>query len=145
MTLFSYQVSIQRVIDGDTYVLDEVDLGFDTSLRDVRLRLLDIDTAEIRRPASDDEIALGHEQKEFVERWFLDGAMNYDGDRDGDSDGNYPFVIRSHRWNRDSWGRVLGHISRKCDASTHEHARELNLDLASVLFEEYGVDVLYDR
>lgn len=145
MPLFEYQVSLKRVIDGDTYVLDEIDLGFETSLRDVRLRLLDIDTAEIRRPASDEEIALGHEQKEFVEEWFLDGAMNYDGDPESDRSGQYPFVIRSHRWDRDSWGRVLGHISRKCDASTHDHARDLGLDLAHVLFDEYGVDVLYNR
>jgi endonuclease YncB( thermonuclease family) len=145
MPLFEYQVSLQRVIDGDTYVLNEIDLGFETSLRDVRLRLLDIDTAEICRPASDEEIELGHEQTAFVEEWFLDGAINYDGDQAGDRSGQYPFVLRSHRWDRDSFGRVLGHISRKCDASTHEHARELNLDLASVLFDEYGVDVLYDR
>lgn len=143
MTLFQYQTDLQRVIDGDSYVLSEIDLGFDTSLRDVRLRLLDIDTAEIRRPASDGEIAIGREQAAFVQEWFDEGIEQYDGDSEGDSAGKYPFVLHSHEWDRDSWGRVLGHISRKIDASTHDHARDLNLDLASVLFEEYGVDVLY--
>lgn len=143
MTLFQYQASKSRVIDGDTYVLSEIDLGFETSLRDVRLRLLDIDTAETWRPSSEEERKLGEEQTAFVQEWFDEGIEQYDGDSEGDSAGKYPFVIHSHQWDRDSWGRVLGHISRKIDASTHEHARDLNLDLASVLFEEYGVDVLY--
>lgn len=45
--MYSYEAYVSRVIDGDTVVLD-IDLGFKVILRQVRCRLIGINTPETR-------------------------------------------------------------------------------------------------
>lgn len=45
--MFEYNAIVTRVIDGDTLEVD-IDLGFKTILQKEKLRLLDIDTPELR-------------------------------------------------------------------------------------------------
>lgn len=64
LTLWHYRCELVRVVDGDTIDLD-VDLGFYMTAR-IRVRLLDIDTPEMRGAERPD----GLKAKEFVEEWF---------------------------------------------------------------------------
>jgi micrococcal nuclease len=50
-SLFIYRATLNRVIDGDTIVLD-VDLGFDQHYKNLPVRLLGVDTPEINRAAT---------------------------------------------------------------------------------------------
>lgn len=81
---YHYNVTITRVIDGDTFVAD-IDLGFNLSLKDQRLRLMGINTPETRG----DNKWKGVEAMSFVEE-ALDQVDT---------------VIKSFK--RDSFGRVL--------------------------------------
>ena len=45
---FVYNATLERVIDGDGFVLSEMDLGFDVKLHKQRVRLSGIDTPESR-------------------------------------------------------------------------------------------------
>ena len=47
MNLYTYKATVTSVYDGDTLTVD-VDLGFSIVLRNIKLRLLGIDTPELR-------------------------------------------------------------------------------------------------
>lgn len=62
--MFEYQATLDRVIDGDTYVL-VIDLGFEVHVK-THARLLGVNTPEMRgteRPA-------GLGATRFVQQWF---------------------------------------------------------------------------
>lgn len=52
--MFQYQAEIQKVIDGDTYVID-IDLGLSVWVRGERIRLYGVDTPEIYGVKKDSE------------------------------------------------------------------------------------------
>lgn len=54
---YSYKAELVRVIDGDTIVLD-IDLGFETWLRNQPIRLYGIDTPEITGPTKQEGLAV---------------------------------------------------------------------------------------
>lgn len=63
--LYWYKAHVLRVIDGDTIVFSEIDLGFEIVLKNKHGRLLGIDTPELK--ASDPEVkALAYEAKDYV-------------------------------------------------------------------------------
>lgn len=71
MTLWEYRAELDRAVDGDTLDL-KVDLGFSIH-NHIRVRLADVDTAEIYGVKKDsDEYQRGIEHKNFVEEWFED-------------------------------------------------------------------------
>src|SRR6185437_3945675 len=89
--LYWYKATIERVIDGDTLIADEIDLGFHTSLKNQRIRLLDVDAPELRD--KDEELKrLAFEAKDFV-------ASLVEGKE---------IIIRSTGF--DSFGRILAHV-----------------------------------
>ena len=89
--LYWYKATIERVIDGDTFIVDEIDLGFHTSLKNQRIRLLDVDAPELRD--KDEELKrLAFEAKDFV-------ASLVEGKE---------IIIRSTGF--DSFGRILAHV-----------------------------------
>jgi|TARA_R110000822_G_scaffold242622_2_gene371677 micrococcal nuclease len=47
MNLYVYKATVTKVYDGDTVTVD-IDLGFSVVLRNIKLRLLGIDTPEMR-------------------------------------------------------------------------------------------------
>ena len=90
--LNTYPCRVTNVVDGDTVDL-EVDLGFCVRIS-VRMRLLGIDTAEVRGA----ERQQGLEAKSFVKAWTKGAA------------GEFPFLLTSSK--KDSFGRWLGTLSR---------------------------------
>ena len=123
MELWQYRADIERVVDGDTLDLS-IDLGFGVILTgdEARVRLRDVDTAEIFGTAKDsDEYAEGQRHKEFVEEWVADGADN-----------EWPFFIETRKDDeRGKYGRWLATIIRRTDGAN------LNEDL----IEEFGETV----
>jgi len=65
--MFTYSASLDRVVDGDTIDLC-VDLGFGVSM-DMRIRLLGIDTPEVRTRDLEEK-KRGFEAKNFVIKTF---------------------------------------------------------------------------
>lgn len=63
--LYSYRCEVVRVIDGDSIVVD-IDMGMKVWKKDEHLRLLDIDTPEIRG----EEKPQGLISKQFVVDWI---------------------------------------------------------------------------
>lgn len=63
--LWHYRATVTRIIDGDTIEVD-IDLGFKTTLQKERIRLLGIDTPELRSK-DESERARAKLAKEYVE------------------------------------------------------------------------------
>lgn len=70
--MYTYKAKVKRVIDGDSVVID-IDLGFDTWLKDQSVRLHGIDTPEVR---TKDLLEKQHGQlaKAFVEKILPEGT-----------------------------------------------------------------------
>lgn len=107
MDLWQYRADVDRVVDGDTLDL-RIDLGFGVILTgdEARVRLRDVDTAEIYGTSKDsEEYAAGQRHKEFVEEWIAHGA-----------DQEWPFFIETQKDDeRGKYGRWLAVITRRTD------------------------------
>jgi micrococcal nuclease len=68
MNFYFYKAKVVRVIDGDTIVCD-IDLGFDNWIHNEHVRLLGINTPEVRT-RDVIEKAAGLEAKLYVERFL---------------------------------------------------------------------------
>lgn len=93
--LYSYQIKLKRIIDGDSIVVD-IDVGFYLTVNDRHVRLIGIDTPEIRT-LDLEEKARGYKAKDYVEKMFADAISN-----------QARIVLVSH--GVDSFGRVLGEV-----------------------------------
>ena len=62
---FSYRVTVTKVVDGDTLDVD-IDLGFRMRLEKQRLRLLGVNTPELKGKTR----AAGLRAKDFTEQWL---------------------------------------------------------------------------
>lgn len=92
-----YRAQLLEVIDGDTADF-LVDLGFNT-VKEIRVRPIEIDTAEIHGVSHDsNEYELGMEQKEFVQDLLT-----------VDSDDEFPLIFRSEG-ETGVYGRWLGDV-----------------------------------
>lgn len=122
--LFYYRAKVTNVVDGDTVDLT-IDQGFRT-FKKGRVRLLGIDTAETHFVSHDsDEYELGVEQTKFVEDWLQKGRDNYDGE--------WPFILNSHKDRKGKYGRYLGHVIRRSDSA----------EITASLLSKYGESVRY--
>ena len=65
MEPFVYRVTVVKVVDGDTLDVD-IDLGFSMTLVGQRLRLLGVNTPEIKGPTRE----AGMRAKAFTRAWF---------------------------------------------------------------------------
>lgn len=123
MELWQYRADIERVVDGDTLDL-EIDLGFGILLTgdEARVRLLDIDTAEIYGSAKgSEEYEAGQRHKTFVEEWISAAG-----------DEEWPLFVETQKDDeRGKYGRWLATIIRRSDDAV------LNEDLV----EEFGDEV----
>ena len=64
--MYQYQAEIQRVVDGDTYVID-IDLGLTVWVRNECVRLYGVDTPEIYGVKKDsEEYLLGKASSDFA-------------------------------------------------------------------------------
>ena len=119
--MYEYQAAPMTVVDGDTIDVT-VDLGFRIH-REIRLRLLGIDTHETYGvPKDSEEYRRGAEETAFVEEWM---AAAPDGQP-------WPFFIATEK--RGKFGRYLAEIERRVDGAV------LNDDL----LEEFGDEIRYD-
>lgn len=116
---WTFQCSLWKVVDGDTYDL-WVDLGFSISQR-TRVRLMGVDTAETYGVSHDsEEYARGKEQARWVAEWF--STHGHGGSE------RWPFVLETEK-DTGKYGRYVAVISAKDDGSI------LNSDLAEAFPE----------
>jgi micrococcal nuclease len=92
--MYEYKGVITRVVDGDT-VVASIDLGFDTTLNNIRLRFYGIDTPETYRPSCEEERKHGYEAKQFV----IDHILNKE------------VIIKTYKDKKGKYGRYLADIN----------------------------------
>lgn len=96
--MYEYNVELVEVYDGDTVVVD-IDLGFDVRLRNQRVRLIGIDTPEIRTKSADEK-KMGLEARDFLYT-LLRPSENLDPD----------LVLVCETYDpTEKYGRILGDI-----------------------------------
>lgn len=100
--IFNYRARVDRVIDGDTIVM-QIDLGFHMTAK-VSVRLLDVDTPELRSQ-DPDERQRAQFAKAFTDVWCNEAMGN---PRTTDPWAEWPFVISTSK--ADSFGRWLGRV-----------------------------------
>lgn len=100
---------MERVVDGDTLHL-VIDLGFGVILTgdEARVRLLDIDTAEIFGAVEgSEEYVAGQQHKAFVEAWVAQAGEQ-----------EWPVFIETEKDDeRGKYGRWLAVIKRRTDGA----------------------------
>lgn len=111
--LHNYSINLIRVIDGDTIVAD-IDLGFNITLNSQHIRLLGIDTPEIRGASFNQ----GKAVKEFVADFLKDKKL------------------RIHSYKKDNFGRLLADIFYYQDDEWYSLC---NLLISSEMGEPYHI------
>lgn len=92
--MYTYRAKVKRVIDGDSVVID-IDLGFDTWIKDQNVRLYGIDTPEVR---TKDPLEKKHGKlaKQFVEQVLPEGSdVRITTVKDDDKFGRVLAIIRN--------------------------------------------------
>lgn len=89
--MYIYNCIIERVIDGDTVVVD-IDLGFDVWLKGESVRLSGIDAPEVRTRD------LEEKERGFAAKEFLEGLLPAGSKQ----------VLISDSFNRGKYGRIVG-------------------------------------
>ena len=92
-TDYLYHAEVINVVDGDTVDV-RIDLGFEMYIIE-RIRLMDVDTAEIYGVDHEsEEYKQGIAQKEFVQDWVGSGDV----------------ILLSDEYHRGKYGRVIGDL-----------------------------------
>lgn len=95
--IYNYAVTLDRVIDGDTIVVD-IDLGFDIHETEQAVRLAHVNCPEL--PTDE-----GQKAKDFTINWLKHAK------REG-----WPLILQVTRYDaREKYGRVLAYIFRGDD------------------------------
>jgi|APHM01.1.fsa_nt_gi Micrococcal nuclease (thermonuclease) homologs len=98
---YVYDARLIDIVDGDTIDVT-VDLGFNIT-RDVRLRLMDVDTAEIFGVEdTSDEYQRGMKHKQYVSDWL-----------ECDVDTRFPLRIGTHK--KGKFGRYIATVWKPND------------------------------
>lgn len=93
--MYDYKATLVRIIDGDSIVLN-IDLGFHMTITNRHIRLMGLDTPEIRTRDPEEKVR-GFLAKYFVEKMFADAEKS-----------GAEITVVSH--GIDKFGRVLGEI-----------------------------------
>lgn len=129
---WTYYAELVHVVDGDTIDL-RIDMGFST-FRVERVRLVDVDTAEIFGvPRDSDSYERGRKQKNFVAKWLGRAQM-----RAEDTD-QRPLAVETYD-ETGSFNRYLASVYRLDDEGVEWEARSLS----EAIIDEYGEEVKYD-
>lgn len=134
--VYEYHAVVERVIDGDTVVM-RLDLGYRMAKHAERVRVLDVDTAEMRpRAGPQYEEALRHTA--FTSEWLAEATVVF-GEAVAAGEittaTEWPLTVRSHERQRDGFGRTLGSIQRRTDGES----------LGEALVAAFGEAVRYTR
>ena len=98
--IYEYKCIVRRIIDGDTFECD-IDLGFSTVLQKEKVRLLGIDTPELR--AKDlVEKQRTQDAKTFVKNLLPPGTE---------------VIIRTHKDSTGKYGRYLANVFLRDEAN----------------------------
>ena len=89
-----YKILLNRVIDGDSLDID-IQLGFGIVLQNRRLRLVGVDTPEVRT-SDDEEKKFGLMAKSFVVSWCSNRDLR--------------LTIKNGSDEQDKFGRILGDL-----------------------------------
>jgi len=109
--MYEYKAKMLYIVDGDTYDV-EVQLGFFIT-HQIRIRLKDLDTAEIYRPENDAELKHGQEARDFIRALVAR---------------NPEIVVRTYKHKGSTFGRFVADI-------TIEDERGVKKDLKTLLAE----------
>ena len=91
--MYEYKAILRRVIDGDTLEVD-IDLGFKTILKKEKLRLLGIDTPELRSQDVEERVR-AKAAKEYVQSLLAPGDE---------------FVLQTEKDRAGKYGRYLARV-----------------------------------
>ena len=91
--MFEYSAKVVRIIDGDTIEVN-IDLGFSTIIHKEKVRLLGIDTPELRSK-DPEEKARAQEAKKFVQNLLPVGT---------------DVIIRTQKDKKGKYGRYLADV-----------------------------------
>jgi micrococcal nuclease len=96
---YEYKAKVLRVYDGDTFLAD-IDLGFGFSLKEKFIRLMGVDTPEIKTKDSEEK-KFGELSKKFAETFFKNNKNEV--------------VIKTHIHNvslegKEKFGRILAYV-----------------------------------
>lgn len=91
--MYEYKGKMVYVVDGDTYDI-VAELGFFITHK-IRVRLKDLDTAEIYRPSNDVELRHGQEARDFVRHL---------------AEKNPDVVIRTYKQKASTFGRFVADV-----------------------------------
>jgi micrococcal nuclease len=120
--LYEYRCNVVRVIDGDTIVVD-IDLGFDSWIKDQHIRIQRIDTPEVRTRES---VSAALKAKARAEELLPVGSSQY-------------LVSRSYDSSTGKYGRIIGDFlliyPKEDDANYKRYYSEIML--LEGLAEEY--------
>jgi len=131
ITPWRYYGSCEHIVDGDTMDV-RLDLGFQIE-RELRLRLIGIDTAEIHFvPRGGSAYQRGMEHKHFVEDW-----VRIADERTQDDE--WPLIVQTHRSEKGKYGRYLADCFRR----TPSGAWADETSLTEALLEDFGETVAY--
>jgi micrococcal nuclease len=100
--MYEYRCRVIDIYDGDTLTL-EVDLGFRIATT-IRVRLLDVDTPEIRGP----ERPEGLLAQAFVDDWVQERNEAYESAENVSVWDGWPFIVRTKKTGK--YGRWLADI-----------------------------------
>lgn len=121
---YAYPCEVEEVVDGDTIDV-MIDLGFNTFTSE-RLRARNIDTREIHFVDEDsEEYSMGIKHTRTVRQWVEEARTR--------SNEEPPFVLLSERFQRGSYGRVIGDVWSR-------HHEEFWTEM---LLDEYGDTIRY--
>lgn len=115
--MYIYKAVIKRITDGDTIVVD-IDLGFETVINNVKLRLYGINTPETKGASR----VAGLESKAFVERQLPVGSI---------------VLLKTYKDKTEKYGRYLAEVTKEGETDTINMTL-LRLGLAT---EYYGEGV----
>lgn len=96
--MYIYRAKVKRITDGDTIVVD-IDLGFETIINNVKLRLYGINTPETKGATR----VAGLQAKEFVERQLPVGTS---------------VILKTYRDKTEKYGRYLAEVTKEGESDT---------------------------
>lgn len=116
-----YRARPTNVVDGDTIDVT-VDMGFDIR-RGLRVRLADVDTAEIYGPNSGDEeeYQRGLDHKHFVTIFFEQALSEWHGE--------WPILLATDKDETGKYGRYIARIQRRSDTAILNEELKEKFDL----------------
>lgn len=112
--MYEYQAQCITVVDGDTIDV-VVDLGFHLR-REIRLRLVDVDTHETYGVSKDsEEYRRGKEEAAFVKDWLAEAAAALENKGESGSEREYEWPLRIRTEKAGKYGRYIATVERKAD------------------------------